>query len=74
MRLAVSIREDRFVAIAGGIRREGVEIEARRPIEWNAYDPLTGGVAAASSLTSAERSRLPIGPGALVFVGRVWSE
>lgn len=74
VRLALSTKGDRFVALPVGIRPGGLEIEARRPIEWTAHDPLTGAVVASAHTGEGQRARIPAGPGALVILGRVRSE
>lgn len=74
VRLALSRKGDRFAALPVGIRPRGLEIEARRPIEWTAYDPLSGAVVASGRARQGQRATVPPGPGALVILGRVTPE
>jgi hypothetical protein len=74
VRLALSHKGDRFAALPLGIRPRGLEIEARRPIEWTAYDPLSGAVISSGRVRPGQRATVPPGPGALVILGRVTPE
>jgi hypothetical protein len=71
VRIAISSQGDRFVALPIGILSGGLEIEAKRPIEWTAFNPVTGKELKSARLSPGERASLPAGPGALVVRGRV---
>jgi hypothetical protein len=64
---------DRFVCVPIGIRAGGLQLEAREPLEFIAYDPLTGAELSKATLQRGQRFMLPAGPGALVVLGRIVS-
>jgi hypothetical protein len=70
VRLALSRKGDRFAVLPLGIRPKGLEIEARLPIEWTAYDPLSGAVVASERMRPGRQATVPPGPGALIILGR----
>jgi hypothetical protein len=66
-----SRKGDEFVCVPIGIRPGGVQIEARHPLKFTAYDPLTGEWRLTSNMRRGSRVTLPAGPGALIILGRV---
>ena len=62
---------DRFVCVPIGIREGGLQLEAREPLQFTAYDPLTGAEVNKATMRPGERLTLPAGPGALVILGRM---
>lgn len=69
LRNAGSCKDGRFVCVPIGIRSEGLTLEARRALRFNAYDPTSGKVVASSQLGRGQRVTLPRGPGALLLTG-----
>ena len=65
-----SRKGDRFVCVPIGIRPGGLQLEARRAVEFTAHDPLTGEAVKKASLKRGERVTLPQGPGGLLVIGR----
>jgi hypothetical protein len=65
-----SQKSDQFVCVPIGIRRAGLQLEARRALKFTAHDPLTGEMMKAAALRVGERVTLPQGPGALLILGR----
>jgi hypothetical protein len=66
-----SRKDNEFVCIPIGIRRGGLQVEAREHLQFDAYDPLTGEVLKSAAMKSGERLTLPAGPGALLIIGRI---
>lgn len=62
---------DQFVCVPIGIRSGGLRVQARLPLSFNAYDPLTGDVLKSAAMRSGDRLTLPSGPGALIVVGQI---
>jgi len=60
---------DEFVALPIGILDGGVTLQARRPMEFRVYHPLTGGVVTNLTLKAGGELRLPRGPGAYIIRG-----
>lgn len=58
---------DRFVTIPIGIHPGGLTLEARQPIAFQVYDPITAELAGDHDLGAGERVTLPQGPGAWVI-------
>jgi hypothetical protein len=71
VRMAVSRRRARFVGVPIGVRPGGLTVEARVPMSFRAYDPLTGATLATATLRAGQRRTLPAGPGGLIVVGSV---
>ncbi|MEP0843167.1 MAG: hypothetical protein HRF43_10725 [Phycisphaerae bacterium] len=63
-----AIKGGEFVTFPIGIQG-GLEIEARRPMQFAAYHPLTGAVVAGHALSAGQRVTLPTGPGAYILKG-----
>ena len=66
-----SRKGDQFVCVPIGIRPGGLELIARQPMEFTAFDPLTGRVLESGNLKQDARLKLPAGPGALILRGRL---
>jgi hypothetical protein len=66
-----SRKDDRFVCVPIGIRPDGLQLQARQPVQFTAHDPLTGKVLKSATLRPGERLTLPPGPGALLILGRI---
>jgi hypothetical protein len=66
-----SRKDNQFICVPIGIRSGGLPIQARRRLEFTAYDPLTGAAVHTAKLQSGERLTLPAGPGALLVMGRI---
>jgi hypothetical protein len=64
-------KENRFVCVPIGIRPGGLELEAREPMQFTAYDPLSGETVKTMTMQRGERRKLPAGSGALIIVGEV---
>jgi len=62
---------ERFVCVPIGIRAGGLMVEARRAMEFTAYEPLTGQVWQEGRMRRGERVRLRGGSGGLIVVGRL---
>lgn len=71
VRLAESRRDARFVSIPLGIPAGGLQVQARKEVEFSAHDPLTGTVLVSAKMKPGERLTLPSGPGALLLLGNV---
>lgn len=63
-------RGDEFVSLPMGIRGEGVILQARRPLVFEVFNPLTGLAVSNLTLTAGHRFALGPGPGAYVLKGR----
>ena len=59
-----------FVSLPIGIKPDGLQVEARVPVRFHVYDPLSGKELTTASLKPGERIRLPQGPGALIIRGQ----
>ena len=66
-----SRKGDRFICVPIGIRAEGLQLEAREDLQFEAIDPLTGKSIRSVRMKTGERTVLPAGPGALILTGRV---
>ena len=66
-----SRKEDRFVCVPIGIRKGGLQIEAREAVEFDAVDPLTAKTVRSAKMKAGERMVLPAGAGGLILKGRV---
>lgn len=66
-----SRKENRFVCVPIGIRPEGLPLEAREALEFDAYDPLSGKIVRSAKLKRGEQMVLPPGAGGLILIGRV---
>lgn len=64
-------RGSRFVCAPIGIRPGGLVLEARRPLDFRVYDPLTGKVVLSAVRQAGGRVRLPQGPGAYLLTGDI---
>jgi hypothetical protein len=66
-----SRKGDRFVCVPIGIRPGGLQVEARRSLEFSAHHPISGEVLRKAAMRKGERLTLPQGPGGLIIVGRI---
>jgi hypothetical protein len=66
-----SRKEDEFVCVPIGIRPGGLQIEARHPLKFTAYDPLTGEIRLTANMRTGARVTLPAGRGALIIRGTI---
>ena len=64
-----SAKGRQFVCFPMGILGGGVTLEARRPVQFQVYNPLTGEVVSNLTLDAASRVTLPRGPGAWILKG-----
>jgi hypothetical protein len=64
------VKGGEFVCLPIGILAGGVVLEARRPLSFDAFDPLTGASSGTRTLARGERFTLPRGPGAWILKGR----
>lgn len=60
-----------FVCVPIGLRPGGLEMEARLPLQFTAYNPLPGGSKKMVRLNAGERIRLEEGAGAWIILGRI---
>jgi pectate lyase len=60
---------DQFVCFPMGILRDGVTLEARRRLQFEVFNPLTGEVTTNLTLSARNRITLPQGPGAFILKG-----
>jgi hypothetical protein len=58
-----------FVCLPMGILAGGVTLQARRPLRFQVFHPLTGTAVSEATLKAAERLTLPQGPGAYILKG-----
>ncbi len=65
-----SRKGNRFVCVPIGIRPEGLQLEMRGALEFDAYDPLSGKIVRSAKLKRGERMVLPPGAGGLILIGR----
>jgi hypothetical protein len=63
------IKGDEFVSLPIGILAGGLELEARRAMSFQVFDPLTGAAVASMSRRAGERFTLARGPGAYIIKG-----
>jgi hypothetical protein len=66
--------DHRFVCVPIGIRGEGLNVEARKNLEFTAHHPLTGETLKSAVMRAGERQTLPSAGGALIIVGRLRAE
>ncbi len=64
-----SIKGNSFYTYPIGIRPDGVEMEARRLVSFQVYNPLTGEIVASMTRNAGERFTLPQGPRAYIIKG-----
>ena len=65
-----SAKGGEFVCFPMGILGGGVTLEARRPLQFRVFHPLTGAVVSNLTLNTGSRFTLPQGPGAFILRGR----
>lgn len=65
-----SAKGDAFVCFPMGILGNGVTLEARRPLQFQVFNPLTGVAISNLTMTAGQRFTLPQGPGAFILKGR----
>jgi hypothetical protein len=66
-----SVKGDQFVCLPMGILADGLRLEARRAMQFEVFNPLTGLVVSNLMLSPRERITLPQGPGAYIVKGRL---
>jgi hypothetical protein len=66
-----SRKGDRFVCVPIGIRSGGLQLEARRDMQFTVCDPITGEVVKNAALRKGETVKLPAEPGGLLIIGRI---
>jgi hypothetical protein len=66
-----STRGDQFVTLPMGIQSGGVTLEARRAVEFEVLNPLTGAVVTNLVLPAGKAFTLPQGPGAYILKGNL---
>ena len=71
VRMPGARKGERFVCLPIGIRPQGVELQARRDLECEVYDPLTGIKLSSARLKQGEKLKLPPERGALLLMGRI---
>jgi hypothetical protein len=64
-----SVKEREFVCLPMGILAGGVTLEARRPVQFEMFHPLTGAVLSNLTMNAGQRCTLPPGPGAYILKG-----
>jgi hypothetical protein len=64
-----SSRGAEFVCFPMGILAGGVTLEARRPVQFQVFNPLSGEVVSNLTLNAGNRFTLPPGPGACILKG-----
>jgi hypothetical protein len=64
-----SAQGEQFVSFPMGILAGGVTLQARRPVQFQVFDPLTGAVVSNLVLNAGNRFMLPQGPGAYILKG-----
>ena len=60
-----------FVCFPMGVLGGGVTLQARRPVRFEVFHPLTGAVVSNLTLNAGDRFTLPQGPGAYILKGNV---
>ena len=63
-----------FICLPIGIKPEGLQVEARKAVQFRVHDPLSGKELTSATLRAGERLRLPSGPGALIILGQIDSD
>jgi hypothetical protein len=63
------IKGEAFVCFPMGILDGGVTLQARRPAQFQVYNPLTGAVVSNLTLNAGSQFTLPQGPGACILKG-----
>jgi hypothetical protein len=66
-----SAKGSQFVCFPMGILGGGVTLQARRPVRFQVFNPLTGAVVSNQTLNAGDRFTLPQGPGAYICKGRM---
>jgi len=66
-----SVKGREFVCFPMGIRSGGLSLEARQPVQFQVFHPLTGQAVSDSTLDAQGRITLPQGPGAWIMRGRL---
>ena len=64
-----STKGSEFVCLPMGILGGGVTLQARRPVRFQVFDPLTGAAVSNLTLKAGDRFALPQGPGAYILKG-----
>ncbi len=64
-----SVKGSQFVCLPMGILGGGVTLQARRPVRFQVFNPLTGAVVSSLTLSAGNRFTLPQGPGAYICRG-----
>src|SRR5688572_27988567 len=64
-----AVKNGRFVTTPISILGGGLQIQARRPMQFKAYNPLTGGIAYNQTLAANASFTLGQGTGAYVIIG-----
>ena len=64
-----SVKGSEFVCFPMGILGGGVTLQARRPVRFQVFNPLTGAVVSNLTLNAGDRFTLPQGPGAYICKG-----
>ncbi len=64
-----SVKGSQFVCFPMGILSHGVTLQARRPVRFQVFNPLTGAVVSDLTLKAGNRFTLPQGPGAYICRG-----
>jgi hypothetical protein len=65
-----STKGSQFVCLPMGILENGVMLAARRAVQFDVHDPLTGAIVASHTLSAGDKCTLPRGPGAYICKGR----
>ncbi len=69
VRNTAAIKGGEFLTFPIGVQSTGVLLEARRPMQFNVYHPLTGAVAASYTLSTGQQVTLPQGPRGYIIRG-----
>jgi hypothetical protein len=64
-----SAKGNEFVCLPMGILSGGVTLQARRPVSFQVFNPLTGAVVSDLALNTGSQVTLPQGPGAYILKG-----
>ena len=64
-------KENEFVCVPIGIRPGGLQIEARQPLKFTAYDPLTAEMKHTATMRRGAQVTLPANSGALIILGEI---
>jgi len=64
-----SAKGEQFVSLPMGILAGGVTLQARRPMQFQVFNPLTGAIVSNLVLNAENRFTLPQGPGAYILKG-----